>query len=108
MNRRNFLGWLGGTAGALAIYKSTPDVTAARVDPATPDPYRSMADTCPSQQFVIRNEGQMAMQIHSVRIDRIGDTPRRDRYSRPENYHAGATILLPGEELTITASELRS
>lgn len=105
MERRTFLGWLGAAVG---VYAVDPTLTAAQ-----PRPADSLADPNPAsvqaQRFVIRNESQVPMVVafkstFVERAQRATDSHTRITASRP---YQSEGILLPGEELTISAAVMK-
>lgn len=106
--RRGFLGWLGATAGSLAIYSVQADGhPAIPLDAAKRLPDRENLDSYkPQSSFVIRNEGQKPMIIAYTRTDGTTDqrVPRHGKFYGGRRTEA---ILLPGEELSIVAVEMK-
>ena len=98
MDRRSFLGWLGGSAGALAVYRAEPDLTAATQTLAG-----DTRDAKPSSTFTIRNESEKPYVVAYTRVTRAPDFWKSD----PHDVHKSWAPLLPGEELTITAVEMK-
>lgn len=96
MNRRGFLGWLGGTAGTVAIYKQVEiPSTLEQVNPTRLD---ELVQESPGECYVIKNQGQGAVVVNYQRRGGSIELPP----SRFGVLHV-STLLLPGEELTITA-----
>lgn len=95
MNRRNFLGWLGATSSAVAIYKHVEIPPSAQHLPAAD--LTKLADASPAACYVVKNEGEQPMVVHYNRRD-----PEFESRSKYGAVHV-STLLLPGEELTITA-----
>lgn len=101
-SRRAFLGWLSGTAaaGGLALYS---EPVAAVVPGPVPVPPPGPEQT----QFVIRNEGHDARVVSYVRSESITRTDSAgQRWLEHPIQRQTSTILLPGEELTITTHPL--
>lgn len=107
MNRRSFLGWLGGGAAAATVAIYADDVPLPH-PAANPIQTKDDAKATPAQSFILKNEGQTPMVISYVR-----DSPRmavtEDRLRNSERYgkfsdgRRSEAILLPGEELRVTA-----
>lgn len=95
-SRRSFLGWLGVT-GALALYRPVPEGAYAAKAAPTPTPPRTVSP------FIIRNESEKPYVVHYTRLDLNSpiDPPKPDA-------HRSYAILLPGEELTISAVEMQT
>lgn len=95
MNRRNFLGWIGATSGAVAVYK---DVVVPSSLEHLPDANLSKLADKTAGTYVVINESTIPMVVH---YKRLGGALHVERPS----HHAVhvSTVLLPGEELTITA-----
>lgn len=93
MHRRNFLGWLGATGGTVAIYKQIEI-------PQAFEAVAPLVDTPHAACYVIKNhDPDRAMVVNYKREGGTFDRPHGTKYG---NVHV-STILLPGEELTITA-----
>lgn len=112
MNRRSFLGWLG--ASPLALYVVNP------IDPrdGLPSTELTVEDdkgkplTMGSSKWVVKNEGDKPMVIHYLRGATPSSMPDRPdplerRYGRFASGRETEALLLPGEELTITAVEMK-
>lgn len=103
MNRRSFLGWFGASAGTLAIYKELPANAVDAKSWADRQGRETIDKVTPSNQFVIKNEGQEPYVVHYARYDRRdGPVWAGGTIVGRQQSHVSA-ILLPGEELTITA-----
>lgn len=125
--RRGFLGWLGATAGSLAIYKSEVDTLAT---PASPDGNLESANfpavdrVHPSSTFIIKNQGDKPMVIAYLRtpastptnemniyeskaLREIRETGRDSKYGKFADGRRSEALLLPGEELSIIAVETK-
>lgn len=100
MERRTFLGWLGAAVGVYAIDPTGP----TQLPQVLPD------EAIPAgQRFVIRNESQVPMVVAFKstcveRAQRATDSHTRITASRP---YQSEGILLPGEELTISAATMK-
>ena len=94
MNRRNFLGWLGATSGTVAIYKQVEIPPLLEETPERLIDYH--AKESPASCYVIRNQGDVPMVVNYKREGEFDN--RASRHA----LHI-STLLLPGEELTITA-----
>ena len=107
MERRNFLGWL---AGSLAVYTAGGqhvDLIAEadkRKDSGRELPEPSENQILGAQRYVIKNHGDVAMSIHYALESVIDTNGRRVSQMR---HHRISTIILPGEELTISAAPIR-
>lgn len=103
-SRRSFLGMLG--ISSLALYAEAP---AARADAATTleklGPALGIKKATPvSNKFIIRNEGTKPMSVNYRRyVD--GEDQRSD--GRTGYRYLVSSVLLPGEELCITAAEMK-
>jgi hypothetical protein len=101
MNRRNFLGWLGATSGTVAIYKQTAIPEQVLKPALAPADLDRLVEQSPASCYVIRNEGERPMVVNYKRDGSALDLARTKRASHHVQHIS--TLLLPGEELTITA-----
>lgn len=104
-SRRTFLGRLGLGAATVALYSVDGPPIAAK-DKAS-IPYFGPAKA----QYVIKNDSEKPMVVHyaATQPDGYEQPHARERYRRtPAPSRSTSAILLPGEELTITAVEMQT
>jgi len=96
MNRRSFLGWLGGSAASVAVYQQfdTRPELAKYTDQQLTEGARG-SHVAPV--YVIKNESQLPMVVYYK-----SSQPQHDDRPAHGAVHV-STLLLPDEELTITA-----
>lgn len=105
MKRRSFLGFLGTTIGIYAAEPTTIAWTPADIASA-PD-VATASSPSRMQSFVLRNDGTTPMVVAYKSLS--ADAPPLSSAARAlekVRYQAEA-ILLPGEELTITATPMK-
>lgn len=96
MNRRAFVGWLGGMVGTVCIYRELPDGPLYAQDDAN--------DQRVSKSFVFRNVTEIDQYVTQLYTDtRIADrsVPEQARYHRLQTRQLKIR-LKPGEEFSIT------
>lgn len=106
--RRGFLGWLGA-AGALAIYKGEPVEGAPSLVP-THVPFlrdSSFEEFRPAQSFIIKNLGETPMVIAYMRTPATTPTNEMQHHGKFADGRRSEALLLPGEELSIIAVEMK-
>lgn len=112
MNRRSFLGWLGGGAAAatVAIYSDSP--IAETPPERSPLPIHTKDDdkATPAQSFILKNEGETPMVISYKRSRelRCADGMIIPYKTLDSRRYGTEAILLPGEELRVTAVAMRT
>lgn len=86
------MGWLGGTAGSVAIYKRLPEASHA-----------SMVREFAPDDLVVKNESESIIKLTQTYTD--GRIDQRDARTQAKYHALGDRILTinlkPGEEITI-------
>lgn len=115
MNRRSFLGWLGLSSLAVYSVQDESPSTEMTVETDTGQPL-SMGHS----SWVIKNEGDKPMVVHyrregptewvyqdGTRVERIDRGALVPKFGKFADGRSTEALLLPGEELTITAVEMK-
>ena len=105
-SRRNFLGWLSGSLALYAVGRQPVDIVAENTrsqyhEPVDPDEPKVTG----AQTYVIKNFGDTPMSIHYNLVG-VAPTEAELTIRRDRRLHV-STLILPGEELTISAAPMQ-